>query len=582
MSSWHTQAGIGVLDNRYVNIVGDTMTGKLVIDLDTTDAIALDITHNVGAGGTDPMINVYAENTAFNGHLLKLKDLRSGGTLPHIEVIRETTSNADATIIGTGYGVNVKGAFIGRSARGTEASPTASQLDDELLFLGGRGYGATGFAALSASMMTFNASEIHTATAKGGDIRFKTTPNLTATSQEKVRILNDSETVVWIESLRSTTSTNNTLVFANTSDPAANTNGLTKIINTRQADGSNNFVLSMSPGTAATPTAVISIVGLTKAMTTGGSVVVDVDHFLNTDGSVVFNETGASVDFRVESDTITSAIHLIGSTGNVGIGTSPSARLHVAGSAFLMADAATATKAYRFRTNGSGLDLDFGGQSMVFSGFPNADFSGTQRYYLIFSHDVQQAQAQGKWLFKQGNAGAGSGNEIWAIRGDNTTGDMIIFNETGANYDMRFEGDTDTEVFFLDASTDRIGISTNTPLVTFDVHGAFRTLPVALTDGATPALNAALGNTFTLAAGGNRTIAAPTNAVNGQKIVILHTASAADRTLALTTGAGGFSFGTDITALTATTSGLTDLIGCIYNSTSNRWWVISYVKGYNT
>lgn len=102
-----------------------------------------------------------------------------------------------------------------------------------------------------------------------------------------------------------------------------------------------------------------------------------------------------------------------------------------------------------------------------------------------------------------------------------------------------------------------------------------------LSDGATVALDASLGNVFRLTAAGNRTILAPTNAVAGQKIIIRHKASGADRTLTLTTGsAGAFRFGTDITALTATTSAKTDYIGCVYDATDERWDVVGYVKGY--
>lgn len=105
-----------------------------------------------------------------------------------------------------------------------------------------------------------------------------------------------------------------------------------------------------------------------------------------------------------------------------------------------------------------------------------------------------------------------------------------------------------------------------------------------LTDGATPALDAALGNTFKLVAAGNRTIAVPSNkpaSGETQKIVIMHEASGADRTLALTTGSSGaFRFGTDITALSATTNGLVDYIGCIFNQADDRWDVVSYSKGF--
>jgi len=103
---------------------------------------------------------------------------------------------------------------------------------------------------------------------------------------------------------------------------------------------------------------------------------------------------------------------------------------------------------------------------------------------------------------------------------------------------------------------------------------------VTLSDGATPALNAALGNTFVLTAAGDRTIAVPSNPVAGQKITIIHIASGGARTLALNTGAGGFRYGADITALTQTTSGKTDYIGCICNSAATYFDVVSYTKGF--
>lgn len=103
---------------------------------------------------------------------------------------------------------------------------------------------------------------------------------------------------------------------------------------------------------------------------------------------------------------------------------------------------------------------------------------------------------------------------------------------------------------------------------------------VTLSDGATPALDASAGNSFVLTAAGNRTIAVPSNPTDGQKITIRHIASGGARTLALNSGTGGFLFGTDITALSATSSGKMDIIGCIYDVTLNKWCVVSYVKGF--
>lgn len=42
-------------------------------------------------------------------------------------------------------------------------------------------------------------------------------------------------------------------------------------------------------------------------------------------------------------------------------------------------------------------------------------------------------------------------------------GTASVFNETGADLDFRVEGDTDANLLFLDASTDRVGIGTSSP-----------------------------------------------------------------------------------------------------------------------
>jgi hypothetical protein len=60
---------------------------------------------------------------------------------------------------------------------------------------------------------------------------------------------------------------------------------------------------------------------------------------LTANGGAVFNETGADVDFRVESDTVDHALFVQGSDGFVGIGTSsPVDLLHVKGTTSLVGD----------------------------------------------------------------------------------------------------------------------------------------------------------------------------------------------------------------------------------------------------
>jgi hypothetical protein len=53
---------------------------------------------------------------------------------------------------------------------------------------------------------------------------------------------------------------------------------------------------------------------------------------LTANGGAVFNETGADVDFRVESDTVDHALFVQGSDGSVGIGTSSPEGLEVVNS----------------------------------------------------------------------------------------------------------------------------------------------------------------------------------------------------------------------------------------------------------
>lgn len=68
--------------------------------------------------------------------------------------------------------------------------------------------------------------------------------------------------------------------------------------------------------------------------------------------------------------------------------------------------------------------------------------------------------------------------------GVSTFRNSIIVNENGLDADTRIEGDTDANLFFVDASTDRVGIGTNTPAALLDVDGTARvtTLNIGGTD----------------------------------------------------------------------------------------------------
>jgi hypothetical protein len=70
-----------------------------------------------------------------------------------------------------------------------------------------------------------------------------------------------------------------------------------EVTNIKAKDGSAAVVITDSTGAVAVSTA------------------------LTANGGVVFNDAGADVDFRVESDTVENALFVDGATGNIGIGT---------------------------------------------------------------------------------------------------------------------------------------------------------------------------------------------------------------------------------------------------------------------
>jgi hypothetical protein len=74
---------------------------------------------------------------------------------------------AQAVYATTAYGVGDNPAFLGRQARGSVASPSASQTGDILSQLTAHGYGATGFSAGSRGKFAVVASENWTDTAQG-------------------------------------------------------------------------------------------------------------------------------------------------------------------------------------------------------------------------------------------------------------------------------------------------------------------------------------------------------------------------------------------------------------------------------
>jgi hypothetical protein len=109
--------------------------------------------------------------------------------------------------------------------------------------------------------------------------------------------------------------------------------------------------------------------------------------------------------------------------------------------------------------------------------------------------------------------------------------------------------------------------------------GGYQPPPVTLTDAATIATNASLGNSFRVTLAGNRTLGNPTNPTDGQRILweLIQDATGS-RTITLDTA---FALGTDISSVTlTTTANKRDFLGAVYNSTASKWYVLAFTRGY--
>lgn len=102
---------------------------------------------------------------------------------------------------------------------------------------------------------------------------------------------------------------------------------------------------------------------------------------------------------------------------------------------------------------------------------------------------------------------------------------------------------------------------------------------VALTDAASIATDASLGNIFTVTIAGNRTLANPTNPISGQKCIWrIKQDGTGNRTITLDTA---FRLGYDVTSvILSTAANKTDYIAAIYNSSDSKWDVVAVATGY--
>ena len=121
-------------------------------------------------------------------------NLGIGTTAPGSQIdVAKLNANAQYTATVANDGTGGVPTFLGRASGGSLTSPSATLAGKQLFFLGGSGYGSTGWISAASAAIQMNSEEASafTDTAKGANIRFATTPVGSATRAEHFRIWAD-------------------------------------------------------------------------------------------------------------------------------------------------------------------------------------------------------------------------------------------------------------------------------------------------------------------------------------------------------------------------------------------------------
>lgn len=117
--------------------------------------------------------------------------LNTGQTKPFVDNLILASGGSGVSVAAVAYGLGLTAGFRAGSAGGTPASPTATQSGTTIAYVGGHGYGATGWSNGTKGIMSFVAAENWTDSAQGTYLTIGTTPTGSTTRAERVRVLAD-------------------------------------------------------------------------------------------------------------------------------------------------------------------------------------------------------------------------------------------------------------------------------------------------------------------------------------------------------------------------------------------------------
>ena len=182
-------------------------------------------------------------------------------------------------------------------------------------------------------------------------------------------------------------------------------------------------------------------------------------------GSLIVNEGGVDIDFRVEGTTDANLLRTDAANDNVGIGTAPDSgveRLHIKGTGDTQPMVRLeATGDPGGATDRPVLDLytpnaNAAGENLGKVSFTGKDTTGNDEEFAAIEADIQDATAgseNGRMKF----LGKRNAAEFEYMRYE--AGNVTI-NELGADINFRIEGDNDDSLFRTDAGNDNVGIGT--------------------------------------------------------------------------------------------------------------------------